>query len=69
MALGEDCVPAADVLQYKRFMLAWGYLDVTNASLVGAALAGFLMCAIGLLFAFGNRGSRGQTTVFIILSI
>lgn len=33
-------------------MLAWGSFDSSTAGAFGAALGGFLMCGIGLLFAF-----------------
>ena len=40
------------------FMLVWGYLDSTTASIFGTALGIFLMCSIGLLFAFVFERSR-----------
>lgn len=40
------------------FMLAWGYFDSTTAGAFGTALGVFLICAIGLLFAFVFERSR-----------
>lgn len=39
------------------FMLAWAYLDPGSAPL-GVAVAGFVWCGIGLLFAFVFERSR-----------